>query len=100
MEQEKELLNGQTSWLNEELKAKSEELLSLSRQKGNKILELKCNLENREDEVCLVFYLHKDVEKNAMMAVATMTLTIPQAIFQFVKFHHIICRARRDEPIQ
>ncbi|XP_034736261.1 translocated promoter region b, nuclear basket protein isoform X1 [Etheostoma cragini] len=51
MEQEKELLNGQTSWLNEELKAKSEELLSLSRQKGNEILELRCNLENKEDEL-------------------------------------------------
>uniref|UniRef100_A0A3Q1FGC6 Nucleoprotein TPR n=1 Tax=Acanthochromis polyacanthus TaxID=80966 RepID=A0A3Q1FGC6_9TELE len=51
MEQEKELLHGQTSWLNEELKAKSEELLSLSRQKGNKILELKCTLENKNDEV-------------------------------------------------
>uniref|UniRef100_A0A4W6CZ57 Nucleoprotein TPR n=1 Tax=Lates calcarifer TaxID=8187 RepID=A0A4W6CZ57_LATCA len=50
MEQEKELLHGQTSWLNEELKAKSEELLSLSRQKGNEILELKCTLENKEDE--------------------------------------------------
>ncbi|KAL6108232.1 tpr [Pungitius sinensis] len=51
MNQEKELLNGQTSWLKEELKAKSEELLSLSRQKGNEILELKCNLENKEDEL-------------------------------------------------
>lgn len=53
MEQEKELLNSQTSWLNEELKAKSEELLSLSRQKGNQILELKCKLENKEEEVCI-----------------------------------------------
>ncbi|XP_075944416.1 translocated promoter region b, nuclear basket protein isoform X3 [Anarhichas minor] len=51
MIQEKELLDGQTSWLNQELKAKSEELLSLSRQKGNEILELKCNLENKEDEL-------------------------------------------------
>uniref|UniRef100_A0A3B5B4R2 Nucleoprotein TPR n=1 Tax=Stegastes partitus TaxID=144197 RepID=A0A3B5B4R2_9TELE len=51
MEQEKELLNGQTSWLNEELKAKSEELLSLSRQKGNEILELKCTVENKDDEL-------------------------------------------------
>lgn len=51
MEQEKELLRGQTAWLNEELKAKSEELLALSRQKGNQILELKCSLENKEDEV-------------------------------------------------
>lgn len=51
MEQEKELLQGQTAWLNGELKAKSEELLALSRQKGNEILELKCSLENKEDEV-------------------------------------------------
>uniref|UniRef100_A0A667WHZ1 Nucleoprotein TPR n=1 Tax=Myripristis murdjan TaxID=586833 RepID=A0A667WHZ1_9TELE len=51
MEQEKELLHGQTTWLNEELKAKSEELLSLSRQKGNEILELKCSLVNKEDEL-------------------------------------------------
>ncbi|XP_061634910.1 translocated promoter region b, nuclear basket protein isoform X1 [Phyllopteryx taeniolatus] len=51
MEQEKELLHGQTSWLNVELKAKSEELLSLSRQKGNEILELKCSLENKKDEL-------------------------------------------------
>lgn len=56
MEQEKELLYGQTSWLNEELKAKSEELLSISRQKGNEILELKCKVENKEDEACLTFY--------------------------------------------
>ncbi|XP_057697331.1 translocated promoter region b, nuclear basket protein isoform X1 [Corythoichthys intestinalis] len=54
MEQEKELLQGQTSWLNAELKAKSEELLSLSRQKGNEILELKCNLENKKDELSRV----------------------------------------------
>lgn len=53
MEQEKELLHSQISWLNEELKAKSEELLTLSRQKGNEILELKCSLENKEDEACL-----------------------------------------------
>lgn len=52
MEQEKNLLSGQTSWLNEELKAKSEELLALSRQKGNEILELKCSLENKADEAC------------------------------------------------
>lgn len=52
MEQEKELLRDQTSWLTEELKAKTEELLSLSRQKGNEILELKCALENKQDEAC------------------------------------------------
>lgn len=61
MEQEKELLNSQTAWLNEELKAKSEDLLSLSRQKGNEILELKCSLENKEDEAspfvcCFCFF--------------------------------------------
>ncbi|XP_056271230.1 translocated promoter region b, nuclear basket protein isoform X2 [Pseudoliparis swirei] len=51
MNQEKELLNNQTTWLNHELQAKSEELLALSRQKGNDILELKCKLENKEDEL-------------------------------------------------
>uniref|UniRef100_A0A665W9I2 Nucleoprotein TPR n=1 Tax=Echeneis naucrates TaxID=173247 RepID=A0A665W9I2_ECHNA len=51
MEQEKELLHGQASWLNEELNAKSEELLSVSRQKGNEILELKCTLQDKEDEL-------------------------------------------------
>nr|XP_029542326.1 nucleoprotein TPR-like isoform X7 [Oncorhynchus nerka] len=51
MAQEKELLQDQTAWLNGELKAKSEELLALSRQKGNEILELKCSLENKEDEL-------------------------------------------------
>lgn len=63
MEQEKELLNSQTSWLNEELKAKSEELLSLSRQKGNQILELKCKLENKEEEVCIVLHLLKHMKE-------------------------------------
>uniref|UniRef100_A0A8C5I1V1 Nucleoprotein TPR n=1 Tax=Gouania willdenowi TaxID=441366 RepID=A0A8C5I1V1_GOUWI len=48
---EKELLHGEISWLNEELKVKREELLSISRQKGNEILELKCTLENKEDEL-------------------------------------------------
>ncbi|KAF4099651.1 translocated promoter region b, nuclear basket protein isoform X2 [Onychostoma macrolepis] len=51
MVQEKELLQNQVSWLNTELKAKSEELLSLSRQKGSEILELQCNLNNKEDEI-------------------------------------------------
>ncbi|XP_019730825.1 translocated promoter region b, nuclear basket protein isoform X4 [Hippocampus comes] len=51
MEQEKELLDGQTSWLNAELKAKSEELMNLSRQKGKEILDLKCSLENKIDEL-------------------------------------------------
>ncbi|XP_051954824.1 nucleoprotein TPR-like isoform X2 [Xyrauchen texanus] len=50
MEQEKELLQSQVTWLNAELKAKSEELLSLSRQRGSEILELQCTLNNKEDE--------------------------------------------------
>uniref|UniRef100_A0A672R9Z6 Nucleoprotein TPR n=1 Tax=Sinocyclocheilus grahami TaxID=75366 RepID=A0A672R9Z6_SINGR len=51
MEQEKDLLQNQVTWLKTELKAKSEELLSLSRQKGSEILELQCNLNNKEDEI-------------------------------------------------
>ncbi|XP_051951674.1 nucleoprotein TPR-like isoform X2 [Xyrauchen texanus] len=51
MEQEKDLLQSQVTWLNTELKAKSEELLSLSRQRGNEILELQCSLNNKEDEI-------------------------------------------------
>lgn len=51
VEQEKDLLQGQVTWLSEELKAKSEELLLLSREKGSEILELKCSLSNKDDEV-------------------------------------------------
>lgn len=51
MEQEKELLQGQVTWLSVELKSKSEELLSLSREKGSEILELKCTLNNKDEEV-------------------------------------------------
>ncbi|XP_060773336.1 translocated promoter region b, nuclear basket protein isoform X2 [Neoarius graeffei] len=50
VEQEKDLLQGQVTWLSEELKAKSEELLLLSREKGSEILELKCSLSNKDDE--------------------------------------------------
>uniref|UniRef100_UPI00398E7D17 translocated promoter region b, nuclear basket protein isoform X4 n=1 Tax=Pristiophorus japonicus TaxID=55135 RepID=UPI00398E7D17 len=52
LEQEKELLMSQNSWLNAELKAKTDELLGLRREKSNEILELRCNLENKKDEVC------------------------------------------------
>ncbi|KAK1164025.1 hypothetical protein AOXY_G16008 [Acipenser oxyrinchus oxyrinchus] len=51
LEQEKELFQSQNTWLNTELSAKTDELLSVSREKGNEILELKCNLENKKDEV-------------------------------------------------
>ncbi|XP_067846585.1 translocated promoter region b, nuclear basket protein isoform X3 [Heptranchias perlo] len=52
LEQEKELLMSQSSWLNAELKTKTDELLGLRREKSNEILELRCNLENKKDEVC------------------------------------------------
>ncbi|XP_052521621.1 nucleoprotein TPR isoform X3 [Tympanuchus pallidicinctus] len=51
LEQEKELLQSQNTWLNSELKAKTDELLHIAREKGSEILELKCNLENKKEEV-------------------------------------------------
>ncbi|XP_065601621.1 nucleoprotein TPR isoform X4 [Cyrtonyx montezumae] len=51
LEQEKELLQSQNAWLNSELKAKTDELLHTAREKGSEILELKCNLENKKEEV-------------------------------------------------
>ncbi|XP_073732494.1 nucleoprotein TPR [Misgurnus anguillicaudatus] len=51
MEQEKELIQNQNTWLNSELKSKTEELSKLSREKGKEILELKCSLESKTDEV-------------------------------------------------
>ncbi|NXX76158.1 TPR protein, partial [Urocolius indicus] len=51
LEQEKELLQNQNTWLNAELKSKTDELLHTAREKGNEILELKCNLENKKEEV-------------------------------------------------
>ncbi|KAK6310515.1 hypothetical protein J4Q44_G00185700 [Coregonus suidteri] len=51
MEQEKQLQQNQNTWLNSELKTKTEELLSVSREKGKEILELKCSLEGKRDEV-------------------------------------------------
>ncbi|KAJ7332338.1 hypothetical protein JRQ81_014518 [Phrynocephalus forsythii] len=50
-EQEKELLQNQNTWLNAELKAKTDELLAVAREKGSEILELKCSLENKKEEV-------------------------------------------------
>ncbi|CAH2312727.1 nucleo TPR isoform X2 [Pelobates cultripes] len=51
LEQEKELLQSQNTWLNKELQSKTDELLAIHREKGNEILELKGNLENKKDEV-------------------------------------------------
>ncbi|XP_054976552.1 nucleoprotein TPR isoform X2 [Sorex araneus] len=51
LEQEKELLHSQNTWLSTELKQKTDELLALGREKGNEILELRCSLENKKEEV-------------------------------------------------
>ncbi|KAM4641426.1 nucleoprotein TPR [Discoglossus pictus] len=51
LEQEKELLLSQNTWLNNELKSKTDELLTIQRAKGNEILELKGALENKKEEV-------------------------------------------------
>ncbi|KAL1280197.1 hypothetical protein QQF64_014797, partial [Cirrhinus molitorella] len=51
MEQEKELLQNQNTWLNGELKSKTDELYTVSRDKGKEILELKCSLESKKEEV-------------------------------------------------
>ncbi|XP_072547531.1 nucleoprotein TPR [Salminus brasiliensis] len=50
MEQEKELLQNQNTWLNSELKTKTDEFFRLSRDKGKEILQLKCTLESKNDE--------------------------------------------------
>ncbi|XP_063057948.1 translocated promoter region b, nuclear basket protein isoform X2 [Engraulis encrasicolus] len=51
MEQERELLQNQVDWLKSELSSKSEELLGLSRQRGSEVLDLKCSVENKQDEI-------------------------------------------------
>nr|DBA17744.1 TPA: hypothetical protein GDO54_016072 [Pyxicephalus adspersus] len=51
LEQEKELLQTQKNWLNTELRSKTDELLSVQREKGNEILKLKATLETKKDEV-------------------------------------------------
>ncbi|XP_073704186.1 nucleoprotein TPR [Garra rufa] len=51
MEQEKELLQNENTWLNAELKSKTDELYTVSRDKGKENLELKCSLESKKQEV-------------------------------------------------
>nr|XP_009296772.1 nucleoprotein TPR isoform X1 [Danio rerio] len=51
MEQEKELLQNQNTWLNTELKSKTDELYTVSRDKGKENLELRCSLESKKEEV-------------------------------------------------
>uniref|UniRef100_A0A8B9J840 Nucleoprotein TPR n=1 Tax=Astyanax mexicanus TaxID=7994 RepID=A0A8B9J840_ASTMX len=51
MEQEKELLQNQNTWLNSELKTKTDELFRLTRDKGKEILQIKCTLESKNEEV-------------------------------------------------
>uniref|UniRef100_A0A4W5RT28 Nucleoprotein TPR n=1 Tax=Hucho hucho TaxID=62062 RepID=A0A4W5RT28_9TELE len=65
MEQEKELLQNQNTWLNSELKTKTEELLSVSRDKGKEILELKCSLEGKKDEVTRLQTQVTNLEKSS-----------------------------------
>uniref|UniRef100_W5KDD5 Nucleoprotein TPR n=1 Tax=Astyanax mexicanus TaxID=7994 RepID=W5KDD5_ASTMX len=50
MEQEKELLQNQNTWLNSELKTKTDELFRLTRDKGKEILQIKCTLESKNEE--------------------------------------------------
>lgn len=51
MEQEKELLQNQNTWLNSELKSKTDELYTVFRDKGKEVLELRCSLETKKEEV-------------------------------------------------
>lgn len=51
MEQEKELLQNQNTWLSSELKSKTDEVYTLSREKGKEILGLRCSLETKTGEV-------------------------------------------------
>ncbi|KAM9468929.1 nucleoprotein TPR-like isoform 3-T3 [Clarias gariepinus] len=51
MEQEKELLQNQNTWLNSELKSKTDELFTVTKEKGKEILQLRCSLESKTDEV-------------------------------------------------
>ncbi|XP_049322798.1 nucleoprotein TPR isoform X1 [Astyanax mexicanus] len=50
MEQEKELLQNQNTWLNSELKTKTDELFRLTRDRGKEILQIKCTLESKNEE--------------------------------------------------
>uniref|UniRef100_A0A672JGL7 Nucleoprotein TPR n=1 Tax=Salarias fasciatus TaxID=181472 RepID=A0A672JGL7_SALFA len=81
--QERELLQGQISWLNGELKSKSEELLSLSRQKGKEVMELKFTLENKEDEAMLLLkYSLNKVRLNVYLSQAKEQNTTMKEKFQ------------------
>ncbi|KAI4809983.1 hypothetical protein KUCAC02_018833, partial [Chaenocephalus aceratus] len=51
MEQEKELHEKNISWLTEQLKTKTEELLNTNREKGKEILELQGSLKNTKEQV-------------------------------------------------
>ncbi|XP_033959662.1 LOW QUALITY PROTEIN: nucleoprotein TPR [Pseudochaenichthys georgianus] len=51
MEQEKELHEKNISWLTEQLKTKTEELLNTTREKGKEILELQGSLKSTKEQV-------------------------------------------------
>lgn len=100
MEQEKELLHDQTSWLKEELKAKTEEVLSLSRQKGNEILELKCSLENKQDEASThVIQESWDIKKNKTTFFTFFTLDLINSFICFCPFQGIGSGAAGAYPV-
>lgn len=56
LDQEKELLTRQIADLNAELTEKNHEIHTLKREKANNLLDLKTQLENRADEVCIFIY--------------------------------------------
>ncbi|CAH3021550.1 unnamed protein product [Porites evermanni] len=51
IEQEKELLQKQVTWSNEELKTKTEELVNLRKEKSSQVLELQTQLDERTEEL-------------------------------------------------
>lgn len=57
MVQEKELLEKKIEWLTEELKSKTEELLSTSRAKGDEILQLNSSLKTSTEQVTFTTFL-------------------------------------------
>lgn len=59
MVQEKELLEKKIEWLTEELKSKTEELLSTSRAKGDEILQLNSSLKTSTEQVMFTKFLLK-----------------------------------------
>jgi len=51
IEQEKELIQKQNTWLSEELKTKTDELVKLRKEKSSQVLELQTQLDERTEEL-------------------------------------------------